>query len=92
MNIYVGNLSLEVNEKDLTGLFSKYGNVSSAKIIRDAFSQESRGFGFVEMPGSDEALKAVHTLNSSEFKGKSIIVNEAKPKKNDGGQERRKRF
>jgi hypothetical protein len=54
MNIYVGNLSPEVNEEELNGLFAEYGQVSSAKVIRDMFSQESRGFGFVEMPGQVE--------------------------------------
>ncbi|GBD87010.1 RNA recognition motif [bacterium BMS3Abin03] len=88
MNIYVGNLSPEVNEEDLTSLFSEYGQVSSAKVIRDMFSQESRGFGFVEMPGQAEAQKAIESLNTQELKGKNIIVNEARPRrdKRSGGR------
>ncbi|MHA2101551.1 MAG: RNA recognition motif domain-containing protein, partial [Candidatus Kariarchaeaceae archaeon] len=78
MNIYVGNLSPNVNDEDLNGLFSTHGNVSSAKVIRDNFSQQSKGFGFVEMPGQSEAKKAVDTLNSYELKGKKIVVNEAR--------------
>jgi RNA recognition motif-containing protein len=81
MNIYVGNLSPEVKEEDLTELFSQHGKVSSAKIIRDMFTQEARGFGFVEMPAQAEAMKAIETLNTFELKGKKIVVNEARPPK-----------
>ena len=81
MNIYVGNLSPEVKEDDLNELFSQHGKVSSAKIIRDMFTQESRGFGFVEMPGQAEAMKAIETLNTFELKGKKLVVNEARPQK-----------
>jgi RNA recognition motif-containing protein len=91
MNIYVGNLSPNVSDEDLNGLFSEYGNVSSAKVIRDNYSQTSRGFGFVEMPGQTEAQKAIDTLNSHELKGNKIVVNEARPKRDrgDGGRGRR---
>lgn len=85
MNIYVGNLSPEVSEEDLTGLFSEYGQVSSAKIIRDMFSQDSRGFGFVEMPGQAEAQKAIEGLNTQELKGKKLVVNEARPRQDRRG-------
>jgi RNA recognition motif-containing protein len=85
MNIYVGNLSQDVSEQDLTTLFSEYGKVSSAKIIRDMFSQESRGFGFVEMPSQGEAQKAIEGLNTKDVKGKKLIVNEARPKRDDRG-------
>ena len=85
MNIYVGNLAPGVTEDDLNGLFSQHGNVSSAKIIRDNFSQQSRGFGFVEMPGQAEAQKALNNLNSYEFKGNKLIVNEARPRRDSGG-------
>jgi RNA recognition motif-containing protein len=83
MNIYVGNLSTDVSEEDLNGLFSEFGKVASVKVIRDMFSQESRGFAFVEMPGKDEAMKAIEGLNTKEFKGKSIVVNEARPRRDD---------
>ncbi len=88
MNIYVGNLSPEVNEEDLTTLFSEYGQVSSVKVIRDMFTQESRGFGFVEMPGNDEAKKAMEGLNTHELKGKNLIVNEARPRRDKRGGNR----
>lgn len=92
MNIYVGNLSREVNDKDLNGLFSEHGNVSSAKVILDNYTQKSKGFGFVEMPGQAEAQKAIDTLNSCELKGNKIIVNEARPKKDRGNDRRGRRF
>ena len=92
MNIYVGNLSSKVNDEDLNGLFSEHGNVSSAKVIRDNYSQESRGFGFVEMPGQTEAQKAIDTLNSYELKGNKIIVNEARPRRDRGNGGRGRRF
>jgi len=85
MNIYVGNLSPEVKEEDLNELFSQYGKVSSAKIIRDMFTQETRGFGFIEMPGQAEAMKAIETLNTFELKGKKIVVNEARPQRDRKG-------
>ncbi len=100
MNIYVGNLSKSATEEELTNLFSEYGQVSSAKIIRDLFSQESRGFAFIEMPGLAEAQKAIEELNSKEFKGQNLVVNEARPKRDNrkrndsrsGGGQKRRRF
>ena len=89
MNIYVGNLASEVTEEDLNNLFSKYGNVASVKIIKDMYSGTSKGFGFIELPGQSEALKAINELNSKDLKGKSIVVNEARPKNsgsNGGGK------
>lgn len=84
MNIFVGNLSPEVNETDLETEFSKYGQVRSVKIIRDLFSQASKGFGFVEMPTNMEALAAMKELNTQAIKGKNIVVNEARPEKSKG--------
>ncbi|HSP88338.1 MAG TPA: hypothetical protein VLN45_09410 [Ignavibacteriaceae bacterium] len=81
MNIYVGNLATDVTEEDLTNLFSQYGPVKEAKIIRDMFSQETRGFGFVEMPGQTEAQNAIKELNNQNLKGKNLVVNEARPKR-----------
>ena len=80
MNIYVGNLSKDVTDDDLQGLFSEFGQIKSVKVIRDLFSGESKGFGFVEMPGLTEAQKAINELNTKEVKGKKIVVNEARPK------------
>lgn len=87
MKIFVGNLSHEVNEKELSALFAEHGSVSSVKIIRDMSSQMSRGFGFVEMPRKVDAKKAVNSLNELEVKGKKLVVNEARPKRdrNDAG-------
>jgi RNA recognition motif-containing protein len=96
MNIFVGNLSRDVTDDDLKELFANYGQVKSAKVIRDMFSQESKGFGFVEMPGLSEAQKAMDELNTKDLKGKKITVNEARPRTGDrrggsggGGNNRR---
>jgi RNA recognition motif-containing protein len=80
MNIYVGNLPFGVSDDDLQQLFAAYGDVSSANVIKDRFSGESRGFGFVEMPSREDALAAIEALNGTDFKGRSVTVNEAKPK------------
>ena len=80
MNIFVGNLSKEVSDDDLQTLFSEYGTVRSVKVIKDMFSGESKGFGFVEMPGQAEAQKAISELNTKDLKGKKITVNEARPR------------
>jgi RNA recognition motif-containing protein len=80
MNIYVGNLPFGVTDDDMQQLFAAYGDVSSANVIKDRFSGESRGFGFVEMPSREDAMAAIEALNGTDFKGRSITVNEAKPK------------
>jgi len=83
MNIYVGNLSYKVDEYELKDVFSEYGEVTSVKIITDKYSGKSRGFAFVEMSGDDEARAAIKELNGAEVDSRSIIVNEAKPKRTD---------
>jgi RNA recognition motif-containing protein len=80
MNIYVGNLAKDVTDEELQNAFAEYGHIKSVKIIRDMFSGESKGFGFVEMPGVAEAQKAIDSMNTKDLKGKKIVVNEAKPK------------
>ena len=85
INIYVGNLSFDSNEDDLRGLFETYGAVDSAKIIVDQFTNRSRGFGFIEMQNREEGLKAIESLDSKDFGGRSLKVNEARPKTNSGG-------
>jgi RNA recognition motif-containing protein len=80
MNIYVGNLARGVNESDLKETFQAFGEVASASIIKDKFSGESRGFGFVEMPNKPEAEKAISVLNGKDLKGRTATVNEAKPR------------
>jgi RNA recognition motif-containing protein len=83
MNIYVGNLSKEVTEDDLREAFEPFGQLTSVKIIRDKFTNESRGFGFIEMPSKQEAESAIEKLIGTELKDKSIIVNEARERSND---------
>jgi RNA recognition motif-containing protein len=80
MNIYVGNLDRSVVEADLKEAFQAYGEVATASVIKDKFSGESRGFGFVEMPNTAEAQKAISTLNGKALKGRTATVNEAKPR------------
>jgi RNA recognition motif-containing protein len=80
MNIYVGNLSREVTEDDLREAFSEFGEIVSVTIIKDKFSGESRGFGFVEMPAKAEAQAAIDGMNGKELKGRSLNVNEARPR------------
>ena len=77
MNIYVGKLSYQTNEAELTELFKEYGEVTSVKIIMDKYSGKSKGFGFVEMPNEAEAQKAIKELNGFEVQGRNIIVNES---------------
>jgi RNA recognition motif-containing protein len=78
MNIYVGNLSRETTEDDLKETFGAFGQVSSASIIKDKFTGESRGFGFVEMPNSQEAAAAMSGVK--QLNGRNLTVNEARPK------------
>jgi RNA recognition motif-containing protein len=80
MNIYVGNLSRDLTEDELRQAFEAYGEVSSATIIKDKFSGESRGFAFVEMPTKSEAVEAIKELDGKDMKGRLVIVNEAKPR------------
>jgi RNA recognition motif-containing protein len=80
VNIYVGNLSFTTNEADLKEAFQAFGEVTSCNIIKDKYSGESRGFGFVEMPNKDEAEKAIAMLNGKDLKGRTLKVNEAKPR------------
>jgi len=92
MNIYVGNLSQEVTEDELREAFESFGQITSVKIIKDRFSGESRGFGFIEMPAKTEAQSAMENLDGTELKGKTIIVNEARArsdKRRGGGGRRR---
>jgi len=80
MNIYVSNLNFRTLSESLQDLFLRYGEVSSANIITDRETGRSRGFGFVEMPNDDQAKEAIEALNDTEFEGKRIVVNEARPK------------
>ena len=85
MNIYVGNLAREVTEDDLREAFEAFGQVSTATVIKDKFSGESRGFGFVEMSSKSEAQTAITEMNEKDLKGRTVNVNEARPKTDRGG-------
>jgi RNA recognition motif-containing protein len=90
MNIYVSNLSFNVQDEDLKEFFTSYGEVTSAKVINDKFTGQSRGFGFVEMSDDSAAKKAIAELDQATVEGRTIKVMEAKPKedrpaRNTGG-------
>lgn len=92
IKIYVGNLSFDSSEEDLKGLFATYGDVESAKVIVDQFTNRSRGFGFIEMSNREEGLKAIQALDSKDLGGRQLKVNEARPKsdnRNRGGRDSR---
>ncbi len=82
MNIYVGNLSAKTSEQELREAFETFGEVDSAKIIKDNFTGKSRGFGFVVMPSQEQAQAAIEGLNGKELEGSTLTVNEAKPREN----------
>ena len=79
MNIYVSNLSFNVQDEDLKGFFEDFGEVTSARVITDKFTQRSKGFGFVEMSTDEEAQKAIEMWHGKEFEGRTLTVNEARP-------------
>lgn len=85
MNIFVGNLSHDATEDDIREAFSTFGKVTSVSIIRDKFSGEPRGFGFVEMEAKDEAAAAITAMNGKDLKGRPLNVNEARPKTERSG-------
>ncbi|MEJ2261882.1 MAG: RNA-binding protein [Anaerolineales bacterium] len=85
MNIYVGNLSYSTTEDQLREAFEAYGQVDSATVIKDKYSGRSRGFGFVEMPSNEEAQAAIAGLNGAEVDGRTLTVNEARPRSERGG-------
>src|SRR4030066_2329705 len=84
MNIYVSNLSFKLQDEDLKQVFTAFGEMTSEKVIRDNQSGRSRGFGFVEMPNDDAARAAIEKLNGTEVDGRTIVVNEARPRKEGG--------
>jgi len=81
-NLFVGNLSFQTTDGDLAAAFSAYGSVEKASVVRDRDSGQSRGFGFVEMTDNGEALRAINELNGANLDGRSINVNEARPREN----------
>jgi RNA recognition motif-containing protein len=97
VNVYVGNLAYQIMDGDLREAFESYGEVSSASVIKDKFTHESKGFGFVEMPEQADAEAAIKKLNGTSLKGRSIIVNLARPRsegprRNEGFGGRQRRF
>ena len=85
MNIFIGNLSRQVTDADLREAFEAHGAVASANVIKDKFTGESRGFGFVEMAAQAEAEAAIAALNGKDLKGRALNVAEAKPRTEGGG-------
>ncbi len=90
MNIYVGNLSRETTSDDLREAFEAFGQVEAAHCVKDRFTGENRGFGFVEMPSEEEARAAIEGMNGKELMGRTLNVNEARPRKDrhEGGGRR----
>jgi RNA recognition motif-containing protein len=84
MNIYVGNLSYEITDETIRGAFESFGEVTSARVIKDKYNGQSRGFGFVEMPGQSQAQTAIKSLNGKELQGKEMNVSEARTRTGDG--------
>jgi len=80
MKLYVGNLAYSTTEDDLRGMFTPFGEVSTAELITDRFSGQSKGFGFVEMPNNSEADTAIKTLNGKAVNGRNLKVNQAQPR------------
>lgn len=86
MNIYVGNLPRTTDEDTVRNLFTEYGEVGEVKLLRDHYSGELRGFGFVTMPSDEEAQNAIDALNGTELEGRSLVVNKARPRRDNGGR------
>ena len=84
MNIYIGNLSFNASEENLRQAFEAFGQVSSATIVKDKYSGQPRGFGFVEMPDRAEAQAAIANLNGKDLLGRQMNVNEARPRRDRG--------
>ncbi len=81
MNIYIGNINYEATEEDLTSLFQQFGTVDSVKIVVDRHTDQSKGFGFIEMPKDSDAETAISSLNNTEFMGRTIKVNRAQERR-----------
>ena len=85
MNIFVGSLPFSIEETELKEMFEEHGEVASAKIITDKFSNRSKGFGFIDMPNDEEAQRAIDGLNGTEIGGRKIVVNKSEPRSDSGG-------
>ena len=80
MTIYVGNLSYQAKEQDLSNLFAEYGEVSSVKIMKDNMTGRAKGFAFIEMDNDEDAKRAIDELNNKSFMDRNLVVNQARPK------------
>lgn len=89
MNIYVGNLPKTTAEETVRKLFSEYGEVIDVKLIKDQYTGELRGFGFIEMPSKSDAQKAIQEVNGKDLDGRTLVVNEARPRENRSGGHRK---
>ncbi len=85
MNIYVGNFPKTIDDEAIRNLFSAHGEVTEVKLLKDRYTGELRGFGFVIMDSKDDALKAIEAINGSELEGRKLVVNEARPKRDNRG-------
>lgn len=85
MKLFVGNLSYQTTDQQLVDLFSEHGTVSSAQIVTDRYTGQSRGFGFVEMSSDSDAQKAISALNGRTIEGRPLTVNESRPREDRGG-------
>ena len=92
MNIYVGNLPRQSTEDEVRQAFAEFGQITEVRLIKDKFSGESKGFGFIEMPSKEEAEKAIEEMNGKDFMGRELNVNEASPKTDRRGGGRRGGF
>jgi len=89
LNIYVGNLPKTTTEEAVRKVFEEYGEVAEVKLIKDQYSGELRGFGFIEMPAKADAQKAIQEVDGTELEGNTLIVNEARPREDrSGGRQR----
>ena len=88
MNIYVGNLPKTTNEETVRKLFEEYGEVTEIKLLKDQYTDELRGFGFITMPSKADAQKAIQEVNDTELEERKLIVNEARPRKDRSGGRR----
>ena len=86
MKLYVGNLSFQTSSEDLQQLFAQAGTVESASVVEDRDTGRSRGFGFVEMASNEEGQKAIEQFNGTDFNGRNLTVNEARPREDRGGR------
>lgn len=89
MTLYVANLDFQITGEDLQELFSPTGTVESASVVTDRDTGRSRGFGFVQMSSHEEGQKAISDLNGKDVQGRNLVVNEARPRENRGGQSNR---